>query len=173
MQTDFNPIIGMDINTFLEQQPKPEEILVNEDGSQYIPIGIVENLLDAITDKTWGTRNFTFDTHGGNGFFSASLELLFFDRVLVGTITFHETDYDDNRDYAAIAASECIKNAAKRLGNRFGRSLNRIEKKQKAQKESVKLKPDAKIMQQYNYALISKDYSTVDKIVSIYDIKIG
>ena len=162
-----------DINKWLNEQPKPEEILSNDDGSQYIPIGTVEQLLDDATGQTWGTRNFQFDTHGGNGFFSASIELIFLDRILLGAITFHDTDYPDNRDFAGTALSECLKNAAKKLGNRFGRSLNRLEKKPKAYKEPIKLKPDAKTMQLYAYALLNNDFKKRDELLDIYDIKIG
>ena len=63
----------MNINEWLEQSPKPEEIATNADGSQYIPIGIVEQLLDDMTGGGWDTQNFKFVMDGD--FISSSVEL--------------------------------------------------------------------------------------------------
>lgn len=162
----------------LNEQPKPEHIASNSDGSQYIPIGFIEQYLDELTDSNWTTKNFVFYTGTGD-FISASIELnvqtLDLNRTLVGGITFHPSEYPNNYDYVGIAISECTKNAAKKLGDKFGRSLNgRTELRQsKAEKESVKMKPDAAIMKQYLSALQANRILEIDRLTNIYDIKVG
>ena len=170
----------MNINEWLDQSPKPEEIATNPDGSQYIPIGIVEQLLDDMTGKDWGTSNFkcTISETFEHTLVHASVELTFANdlgayRVMAGSKTFNINDYPDNQDWAAIALSECIKNAAKKLGRRFGRELNGRVDKPVIKKEGVLPKPDEKIMQKYLAALTAGDEATIKKLVSMYDIKIG
>jgi hypothetical protein len=170
----------MDINTWLQEHPKPEEVKENEDGSQYIPIGIVEQLLDRMTDNNWETKKFKIHFNPEYDLISASLELwvpaygtIDHYRALTGAITFKAADYAPNEDFAAIAVSECIKNAAKKLGNRFGRSLNgRTENfTPKPKKQSVKLKPDVTVMNKYLYYLTEGNEEEIQKLTSIYDIK--
>jgi hypothetical protein len=167
----------MDINTWLQEHPKPEEVKENEDGSQYIPIGIVEKLLDEgaahFDFGNWGTKKFQIQYHFEQDLISASIDLEFDNRTVTGGITFRPDDYAPNEDFAAIAISECIKNAAKKLGNRFGRSLNgRTENfTPKPKKQSVKLKPDVTVMNKYLYYLTEGNEEEIQKLTSIYDIK--
>jgi hypothetical protein len=172
----------MDINTWLQEHPKPEEVKENEDGSQYIPIGIVEQLLDRMTDNNWETKKFKIHFNPEYDLISASLELwvpaygtIDHYRALTGAITFKAADYAPNEDFAAIAVSECIKNAAKKLGNRFGRSLNgRTENfTPKPKKQSVKLKPDSKIKHEYLQAIANLDETKIAVLEGIYDFQIG
>ena len=162
----------------LNEQPKPEHIASNSDGSQYIPIGFIEQYLDELTESNWTTKNFVFYTGTGD-FISASIELVIqtpeINRTLVGGITFHPSEYPNNYDFVGIAISECTKNAAKKLGDKFGRSLNgRTELRQsKAEKERAKIKPDAGIMKQYMAALQSNNILAIDRLLNIYDIKVG
>src|ERR1700733_6991479 len=139
---------------WLEQQPVFEgdnkEVFENADGSQYIPVGIVEGLLDWFTDKNWETNKFQFRTFeiGGKSFVSGSLELSFFHpdlfvngmmrknidrigRTVIGcatvdinTMMAKDIYSTDITDYEATILSLALCNAAKKLGNRFGRSLN-------------------------------------------------
>lgn len=163
----------MDINKWLDTPPKDEEVATNADGSLYIPIGIVEQLLDDMTGSTWATRNFSFSIVAD--VVCGSVELYFpeLNRSMVGSKTFSIDEYPDNQDWTATLLSECIKNAAKKLGRRFGRELNgRVEKQQSA-KIAVKMKPDAKIMQKYLAAIASGDEVTANTLVSMYEIKIG
>ena len=162
----------------LNEQPKPEHIASNSDGSQYIPIGFIEQYLDELTESNWTTKNFVFYTGTGD-FISASIELVIqtpeINRTLVGGITFHPSEYPNNYDFVGIAISECTKNAAKKLGDKFGRSLNgRTELRQsKTEKEPVKMKPDAAIMKQYLAALQANRILEIDRLTNIYDIKVG
>jgi len=162
----------------LNEQPKAEHIASNSDGSQYIPIGFIEQYLDELTESNWTTKNFVFYTGTGD-FISASIELVVqtpeINRTLVGGITFHPSEYPNNYDFVGIAISECTKNAAKKLGDRFGRSLNgRTELRQsKADKEPSKIKPDASIMKQYMAALQANNILAIDRLTNIYDIKVG
>lgn len=118
----------------LQQPPKPEHIkLVNGDG-EHIPIGIIENELDAIFTY-WGTGNYVFSKMlmpDGRLAIDASIELrvsitneIYLDRT--GSCSFFATGNEQGieANYSAIAKSACICNAAKSLGLYFGRGLNR------------------------------------------------
>lgn len=119
---------------WLNQEPPAQEISKNNDGSEFIPIAIVEGLLDEYTDRTWKTCGFQFSLHpyGTTLLISASVELIVYHyadesriyRSMVGAITFTDIAYGSNLNFAATALSECIKNAAKKLGPRFGKNLN-------------------------------------------------
>jgi hypothetical protein len=163
----------MNITEWLEQHPVPNELASNPDGSQYIPIGFVEKLLDDMTDRTWSTRNFSYIVTGD--FISGHLELVIevpgFKKSVVGGITFHPSEYPNNIDFVGVCLSECTKNAAKKLGNRFGRALNnRMESKNK---QPEKMKPDSDIMKLYMAAIQKNDILAIDKLTKIYDIKLG
>lgn len=113
---------------WLSEEPKPEEVKLNPDNSQYIPIGMLEQVLD--TFDRWGTSNFKFALlkTGGTIFASASISLdVWFDnqeRHHTGASTFQILQNDVNTDYEATALSLALANAAKKLGKRFGRGLN-------------------------------------------------
>lgn len=127
---------------WLQQEPDPTEISKNSDGSDFIPIGIIEPLLDELTDGDWSTSNFKYSTqvYGTTLLISASVELSVrykiktgepgfgvWDTVrrrISGAVTFTDATHGSNLNFAATALSECIKNAAKKLGPRFGRNLN-------------------------------------------------
>ena len=175
---------------WLNQEPPSEEIATNNDGSQYIPIGIVESLLDELTGKSWEVTEFRLQFTPYKDFLliSASIELsvgfyvapegpnidatyssIF--RKLSGAITFTEREYGDNIDFAGIALSECIKNAAKKLGPRFGRSLNgRVNATEK--RANIKQKPrmDAVTAVKYRKAKMNGDMQTIVDIENYYDV---
>lgn len=111
---------------WLKEQPKPEEIKQLADGSQYIPIGICENLLDELTNSNWSTSDFKFQIikTGQVWFADASCVLHVLNRTIVGAVTYQISSRDDNMDYSATCLSYCIANACKRLGIRMGRGLN-------------------------------------------------
>lgn len=127
---------------WLQQQPLPEEVSKNDDGSEFIPIVIVETNLDELTDGDWSTKNFQYSVHvyGTTLLISASVELcvsyavnigkpgyghwVVLNRTLVGAVTFTDLKHGSNLDFAATGLSEAIKNAAKKLGPRFGKNLN-------------------------------------------------
>jgi hypothetical protein len=131
---------------WLEQQPVFEgdnkEVFENADGSQYIPVGIVENLLDQLTDTHWSTENFisnsstrVSNSNEKTSFIGGKIELTVtygnITRTLTGVCDIKVSDLiaktihdKDNESYQATVLSNCLCNAAKKLGNRFGRSLN-------------------------------------------------
>lgn len=110
---------------------QPTSVLSNQDGSQYIPIGVIEKKLDEIF-SSWNTSNWrsSIIIITGKEYYDASVELIVFDKeskvtvTKTGSVTFPIFEMDDNKNYAATALSFCIANAAKRLGKVFGRELN-------------------------------------------------
>lgn len=126
-----------DVIKWLDEDPPSYEIAKNNDGSEFIPIAIVEELLNKLTDRTWETKHFAWSlfSHGDVVLVSASVQLevgytlgpstphcVF--RSITGAVTFTSDAYAPNINLAATALSECIKNAAKKLGRRFGNKLN-------------------------------------------------
>jgi hypothetical protein len=135
--------------TFLMKQPKynpptidwtswlneePEFIDYNYDGSEFIPILIIERLLTEL-DAGWGTENFKFRilSFENKTYISSSVELVISyggkTRRLVGAASYELTTREgmdaltlENAEPTSL--SESIKNAAKKLGKRFGSELN-------------------------------------------------
>lgn len=146
----------------------------NADGSEFIPIGIIEGSLTKL-DPHWGDENFRFQIFTGRSgamLADGSLELIVTyggrQRRLVGAATMlipADVDFDDpsiNSNYGATIKAECRKNAAKGLGLHFGAGLNdRLTINTPQQKpvlngrkkpDAVEINPDDKIQQQYNFA---------------------
>lgn len=149
---------------WLQDSPLLEEIRINPDGSEFLPIAIVESLLDQLTDTAWSITFYDFESNelkeiiekNGNKE-SVSYALLCgtvhldihyggIQRVLIGCAQKRITDFKakteldkDNEDFKATMFSLALCNAAKKLGNRFGRSLNGrgIGKVQDEKKESL------------------------------------
>jgi hypothetical protein len=127
---------------------KEEEIayLDAEKTIAYIPIGIVETILDevgtVVPDAYWDTVNFKFSAFKSvnTTFASGSLELriYFIDKIdkdgyksisreyisRVGAATVPIYSQDEIKDYEGVVLSMALSNAAKKLGKRFGRHLN-------------------------------------------------
>jgi len=116
------------------------KVILNEiTNTQYIPIGEIENLLDELFNLHWSTSNFQWQIQGAK--IIGSINLTVVNPVTGGEITRvgaggfivsgNEFQFNDTTIIidieTAIAAlkSECIKNAAKSLGNLFGRDINR------------------------------------------------
>jgi len=139
----------MTIQEWLNKEPLAEEISFNDDGSQYLPIAIVEEKLSRLTDGLWSTTSFTYKIQefGESLIILASIELTVtynsITRTLIGCTTFSDKTYGINQDWLATAKSECIKNASKALGLQFGSGLNnRLDKKVIQQKTSDDIKTD-------------------------------
>lgn len=135
-----------DYAEWLEDNPAPEEIAVRiteVNGKkykyQYLPVEVVEDLLDWFTDKLWDTNSFKFSKYevDGKEYVSGSLELTVgFDahmltRTGAATSSIEELKSvnealgeKENTSFEATILSLALCNAAKKLGNRFGRSLN-------------------------------------------------
>lgn len=173
------------IPKWIDDDPPQEEIDQNADGSEFIPIPIVEDLLYKV-DPYWGTENFKFRIFNIEQFFfaSSSVELVinFFGTIrrLVGASTF---EISEGENVEAKALSESTKNASKKLGKRFGKNLNgrgdmlvkemplpAPKKNGKEKPPAVKLQPDLKIQAQYNHAVENKT-GMVDVLEALYEIK--
>lgn len=140
----------LSLKDWIAQQPLPEEIKFNEDGSVYIPVEFIKPKLSYLS-PTWGTTNFihspfeidAFDKAGNKIgrelWFTGSAELnieyeefislrttdKITKRTLTGSATFNTQKYYPNTNWAAICLSLCIVAAAKELGDFFGKSLNK------------------------------------------------
>jgi len=175
--------------TWVKLPPTEEEISRNADGSEFIPIGIVERLLERL-DPYWGTERFEFKllVLNGHPLVNASLELTVSyagrTRRLIGAITAPvspELDPNDpyvNSNLAATAKSECIKNAVKAIGLAFGQGLNDrlaiVTPEQKAttrakyKPAAVDMTPDHGIQQTYNHAVETVNQELMERVRSVY-----
>jgi len=130
----------LSLQEWLAQEPLPEEIRYNEDGSSYIPIEYIKPKLDYFC-PSWTTKNFNhflFVAPNGNTFCSASVELFIeyqeyldggqcnlIKRTITGSATFDVQRYYPNLNWGATALSLSIVSAAKELGLFFGKELNK------------------------------------------------
>lgn len=176
----------MDKLKWLLEQPQPEEIQDNTDGSQYLPIGIVETKLRQF-DPAWSANNFTFlpisfyDGTYLNGSIEVTVSICFGDggkymKVMVGAATIKAEDYLPNTDWAATLKAECIKNAVKALGAQFGSELNgRVDVRKdivgnKQRPRADKIVPDANILEQYREAVAKGNEKKRVMIEAAYDL---
>lgn len=127
----------------LNTPPKAEHIKINAQAknSKYVPVNIIERQLDEFFEGLWSTENFTTQVIANE--IVGSIELRVFDpvskvwlsRIGCGSVMIQtasgQTPTVENKikntlvkDYPHLKA-ECLKNAAKSLGNVFGRNLNR------------------------------------------------
>lgn len=170
------------LKAWCDQEPDPNHIKTNDDGSEYIDIVDVENLLSEL-DLLWGTEDFKFRVIESNGriYGSASvvltLTLLNQKRRLVGAATVMLAE--DITHSEPTLLSEAQKNAAKKLGRKFGKYLNDrgtqqefSGKRTKKMKKVDKMPPDKAIMEKYLAAVCVGDQITIEKLTSAYDIKV-
>lgn len=143
----------MTVKEWLATPCTEDEVATLDDGAEYIPIGILEGILDDAPSPVewWGTEGFRFSIFKTASYWFASgsveLVLMFNDgskRSMQGACTMNISSADTNMDYEATILSFCVANAAKKLGKRFGRHLNgRMEKGETA----VKLTPSPEALQ--------------------------
>jgi len=133
---------SLSLKDWLAQNPLPEEIMRNEDGSEYLSIEVVEPKLDYLC-PTWDTENFShflFIHPFGGTFCSGNVELIVeykeylesgqyntIKRRITGSATFDLSRYNPNMNWGAICLSLCTVSAAKKLGRFFGKYLNKGE----------------------------------------------
>lgn len=182
-----------DYNKWLEDSPTPEEIseiITEVNGKklkwQFIPVFIIEDLLDWFTDKHWDSNSFKFSKYDVDGkeYVSGSLELtVSFDGFLLtrtGAATSSVEELKaineslserENTAFEATILSLALCNAAKKLGNRFGRSLNGrgVGKSQSDNKEMSLPIPDKKIIEQYLKAVEDGNIEKQKTFLLIYD----
>lgn len=111
--------------------PKEEVRYLNEEAQTgaYIPIGLIEQNLDEFDN--WNTDAFSFllTRVDKNWVASGSVMLIVKHGDLTiqrhGAVTFPVQTKSTNEDYQSTVLSLAISNAAKKLGKRFGRHLNK------------------------------------------------
>ena len=155
----------------LNAEPDPATILVNKfaGNARFIPIGVIESELDSIF-PFWETTRFKWEVIANE--LVGSLELVLTHpitrtkmiRTGVGAVMIqtraNEAPTVENKipntltKDAGHLKAECIKNAAKSLGKRFGRDLNRSTVKG------------------YDFDVLD-DVSTTDEIIQIQGIVEG
>jgi hypothetical protein len=122
----------MTIKEWLDTPCKDEELSYIKDGDRdiaYIPIGIIERILDEKFE--WDTSDFKFSIAKTGSFWFATGSVLLtvrnsgsYIRSITGAATIRISSKDENMHYEATVLSLAISNAASRLGRRFGRHLN-------------------------------------------------
>lgn len=170
----------MEIKRF-NNEPAEESISSNADGSRFIAINKLEDVLD---EMEWSTKNFhhiVFKNGYADLVVSASLELVvkylagdgrIVERGFVGACSFSIKSLEPNQHFLATAKSECIKNAASDIGKALGRGLNDNMPIQEVETQKrPKAKPDSKIMKQFLEAVEKKDQATIIMLSNVYDIK--
>lgn len=115
-------------------EPLPEIVVEYPVGSGIFHIPIEEVKIMLWNDfESWGTSNFKFAMTpiGHKIYISASVELHLnykgFNYTFIGAHTFIEgesTTGEVNDNYEATALAECIKNASKNIGRKYGMFLN-------------------------------------------------
>lgn len=116
-----------DLALIVNKDPSPEDIRKNPDGSEYIPISIVQDRLDIVFKGLW-SWNFEREVFGKTG--ASGKGLLSYKDPYTGE-WMHRSGtaaiYYDSQlrlDFPRLEAM-CILNAAKKIGKWFGRDLNR------------------------------------------------
>lgn len=125
----------LSLSDWLNQEPLPEEIRYNTDGSMYIPVEFIKIKLDYL-DKFWSTENFshylqhvqgrdycfgsvelivTFNEYKKNTDLIGGKSTIVNKRVISGAATFDLQKYQPNENWSATCLSLCIVNAAKEL----------------------------------------------------------
>jgi hypothetical protein len=178
-----------DIKAWLDEHPTPDMIEQNPDGSDYLPIWVVENLLEELYENKateWDRKNHQYMVHEINGFLylSTSFELFLkngihpeFNRTILCGSMIKLLDYPDNSNWIATGIAEATKAGVKVLGNKFGKSLNArtvLKNKNGSDKKrnTELLKPDKEIRLQHGRALLENDTDAIQKLEKIYDFKI-
>ena len=113
----------------LNNKPKAEHIKKRQ-GAAYLPISQIENELDRLFTGLWQTENFNYVINGGS--VSVSIELKVYNPVAkiwltrcgVGAALIRNSKNALEMDLPH-AKADAIKNAAKSLGDIFGRNLTR------------------------------------------------
>lgn len=169
----------------LKQSPHVDNIMSIDDGkSFFIPIEVLEDLLDEFCPSTKNFQYTIFKDGYANLCVAASLELSIsyttdngkeiISRTFVGGCNFPLNSLGANQHFIATAKSECEKNAASDFGKWLGRGLNSSPipdtRGSVIVKNTVKSKPDSKIMKQFQEAVKNKDEAAISLITNIYDI---
>lgn len=171
-----------EIEKWLKEQVPEEEIELLDDTdpkSAYMPIWVIETLLDRLTMGNWNRLNHKYSFHPdtmGVEWLATSHELeLLYDgvrRVLICTSFINPNQFLDTRNLMQTGIAEATKAGVKVLGSRFGKGLNdRMVLKTKPKRQKIKVTPDAKVMKAYMEAVAENDTEKINNLLSHYDIK--
>ncbi len=160
------------------QLPVPkEEIELNDDGSEFQPIWVIEKLLDELCNYNWSRHSHRYSLHEiGNSFWLATsiiTEIKYnlppgtVRRNLACSSFLDLSQYTNNSNILQTGIAEATKAGVKVLGSRFGYSLN--QRTAKKIREKTKMPPDKKIKEQYARYVSEKNESKVKLLESIYD----
>ncbi len=184
----------LSLEQWLNQEPLPEEIRTNVDGSRYIPIEFIKPKLSFLS-SSWSTTNFQHSFPkmlNGKLFVSGSIELHISyykdlrttegrkhiekailqktERVISGAATFDIDDYYPNTHFAQTCLSLCIVAAAKEIGKFFGRDLNKERLTVPSEETGKKKKePDLLVKKQMANAVVLNDQDTIESLKKSYD----
>jgi hypothetical protein len=161
----------------LNQKPVSTEIKTNQqaNNSKYIGIGTIESELDYIYNGLWSTENFRWQVVANEIIGSIDLKvfhpvaMVWITREGVGSVMIQQKKDSDIQDIGSKIKNtlvkdfphlkaECIKNAAKSLGDRFGRNLNRNQ-----EDDLSKLYDTANYIQEINDATKPSELSDIWK----------
>lgn len=128
----------------LNQKPQSNDVKINEraNNSKFLTIGTIEAELDYIYNGLWSTENFRWQVVANEIIGSIDLKvfhpiaMVWLTRTGSASAMIQMNKGSDIQDISAKIKNtlvkdfphlkaECLKNAAKSLGNRFGRDLNR------------------------------------------------
>lgn len=171
-----------DINVWLDSEVPETDIELLDDKdtmSAYIPIWIIESLLDYLSFNKWDRRNHKYSfhpDHSGGEWLATSIELEItyagMTRTLICSSFINTSSYPENKNILQTGIAEATKSGVKILGRRFGKCLNeRAVMKKKVARVAIKVKPDSKVMATYLNAIQNKDTEKIATILKIYDIK--
>lgn len=157
----------------------PDFELDEKDGALFIPIWVVESLLDELSGCNWNRYEHKYSLHpDSNGVewlaTSHLLDVFYGDgkRTLLCSSFINPQQYPDAKNLLQTGIAEATKAGVKVLGVRFGKSLNeRTTFKKKKAKVPIKRTPDKKVLQAYADAIQREDEETISKIESMYNIK--
>lgn len=138
LQRKFN--VAPPEGAVIETKLTDENGIVTGTGFYHIPIAKVKEMLSEDFQK-WGTADFkcTIIQNGHEGVIVDASCLLNLSHIIVGesiagwgheeysfvgATSFHSKRFTGNDNYGATALAECIKNAAKNIGVKYGSALN-------------------------------------------------
>ncbi len=167
---------------WLNSEPDSSEIEKSPYGGFHIPIDKLRPLLDRLnaSSKNYHT-SFYKDTSGAlcaNGAIELTVAIDGTERTVTGAFNLNIAD-PIGGFWNGTLKSECVKNAAIELGRRLGRGLNKELALKRDQdnrvtsktRDFMKVKPDEKIIRQYQAALERKDEAAIITLTNLYEIK--
>jgi hypothetical protein len=165
------------IPDWLKLPVPPEEIELNDDGSEFQPIWVIESLLDELCNSNWSRHSHRYSFHEMyNTFWLATsivteVKYTGTRRNLACSSYINLLDYSGNSNILQTGIAEATKAGVKILGSRFGYSLNKRTTSPK-KRAAVKMPPDKKIRLAYAEAVSHQEQDKIKMLESIYDFSL-